>query len=143
MSQRRKGSRIQANTIASAATLSHQRRFAGCCSVACGKNGRAGTATFCGEGGLKVGAYTIRYRSTKALGTPALVVEDPEGSAYLFTAQMLQVRASGAQACERLIRLLGGRDSWEEVPRVSPYSLDALRCLLGGGKSVQGGVSPC
>jgi hypothetical protein len=90
-----------------------------------------------------VSAYTIRNRSTKALGMPALVVEDPEGCAYLFTAQMLQVRASGAQACERLIRLLGGRDSWEEVPCVSPYSLDALRCLLGGGKSVQGGAGPC
>jgi hypothetical protein len=79
-----------------------------------------------------VGAYTIRYRSMNALGMPALVVEDPDGAAYLFIARLLQVRASGEHASERLVRLLGGQDAWEEVPRVSPYSLEALGCLLGG-----------
>jgi ABC-type hemin transport system substrate-binding protein len=90
-----------------------------------------------------VGVYTIRYRSTNAVGKPALVVEDPEGIAYLFTAQMFQVRATGAQASERLIHLLGGREAWEEVPGVGPYSLEALRNLLGGGKAMQGCASPC
>jgi hypothetical protein len=86
-----------------------------------------------------VGAYTIRYRSTKALSVPALVVEDPDGTAYLFIAQVLQVRVGGEHASERLVGLLGGQDSWEEVPRVSPYSLDALGCLLGGGHNGSSG----
>jgi hypothetical protein len=88
---------------------------------------------------MMTGTYTIRYRSTKTLGMPALVVEDPAGTAYLFLAQVLQVRVGGEHASERLIRLLGGQESWEEVPRVSPYSLEALGSLLGDGRCAASG----
>src|SRR5205809_867422 len=69
--------------------------------------GWVGLATSGGNGGVMVGGYTIRYRSTKALGMPALVVEDLTGTAYLFIAQVPQVRVGGEHASERLVGLLG------------------------------------
>jgi len=85
---------------------------------------------------MMAGAYTIRYRRARGGGAPALVVEDQVGIAYLSVARLLQVRISGEHASERLVQLLGGRDFWEEVPRVSPYSLEALASLLGCGNGL-------
>lgn len=71
--------------------------------------------------------YTIRYRCDDQRGRTALIVEDPTGSAYLFSGGSLQSRLRGANAITRLHKRLARHAYWRQVPRVAPYSLDGLR----------------
>ena len=71
--------------------------------------------------------YTVRYRSNDRRGKTALIVEDNNGAAYLFTGGTLQGRVSGANASTRLARQLAEVAHWRQVPRVAPYTIDGLR----------------
>ncbi len=83
--------------------------------------------------------YTIRYRCDDGRGGVALVVEDGQDSAYLFSGGVLQARLTGDAACARLVRHLRRCAPWTPVPGVSPYTLDGLRRLTRTLESVPGG----
>ena len=73
--------------------------------------------------------YTIRYRSTGRTGVTALIVEDEQGGAHLFSGGRLRDRLVGDGASDRLARRLAIRGTWVPVPRVSPYTIEGLRHL--------------
>lgn len=75
--------------------------------------------------------YTVRYRCNDRRGRTALIVEDSNGAAYLFTGGTLQGRMGGANASTRLARRLGEIAHWRQVPRVAPYTIDGLRQMTG------------
>ena len=73
--------------------------------------------------------YTIRYRSTDPCGRTRLIVDDEQGTAYLFSGGELRLRREGAEASGRLARDLERRARWVRVPTVSPYTLGELRVI--------------
>jgi len=75
--------------------------------------------------------YTIRYRGRSRRGQTALIVEDGQGRAYLFSGGWLQGRLSGNKAAHRLAAIMAGHASWRIVPKVRPYSIAGLRQLVG------------
>ena len=75
--------------------------------------------------------YTIRYRGRGRRGQTALIVEDGQGRAYLFSGGWLQGRLSGSKAATRLTAIMARHASWRIVPKVRPYTLDGLRQLVG------------
>src|SRR5947209_5404319 len=89
------------------------------------------------------GRFTIRYRSSVVEGAIALIVEDEQGTAYLFREGTLQLRICGEHACEKLAGLLGGSAHWEPVPRVAPYSPAGLCALTGRKGDAPGPTAPC
>ena len=75
--------------------------------------------------------YIIRYRPCGEALASALVVEDEQQVAYLFSGGQLQGCLAGPDASERLVRALGSRGRWMPVPRVAGYTLEGL-CRLTG-----------
>lgn len=73
--------------------------------------------------------YTIRYRCADRGGRTALIVEDEQGDAHLFSDGRLRDRLVGDGASARLARRLAIRGTWVPVPRVSPYTIEGLRHL--------------
>ncbi len=73
--------------------------------------------------------YTIRYRSTDPCGRTRLIVDDEQGTAYLFSGGELRLRCEGTEASGRLARDLERRARWVRVPTVSPYTLGELRVI--------------
>ena len=82
--------------------------------------------------------YTIRYRCDDPPGT-SLIVQDGQGTAYLFSDGVLQLRLGGDEACARLARLLGRHAPWAMVPEVPPYTLEGLRRLTRAPEARVGG----
>ena len=74
--------------------------------------------------------YTIRYRSYDRSGRAALIVEDSDGTAYLFSGGWLQGQLRGGDASRRLAGQLARSGSWLPVPRVAPYTIDDLRQMM-------------
>ncbi len=72
-------------------------------------------------------SYTIRFRCADRGGRTALIVEDEQGDALLFSGGRLRDRLVGAGASARLARRLATRGTWVPVPRVSPYTVEGLR----------------
>ena len=75
--------------------------------------------------------YIIRYRPCGEALAGALIVEDEQQVAYLFSGGQLQGWLAGPDASERLVRALGNRGRWMPVPRVAGYTLEGL-CRLTG-----------
>ncbi len=75
--------------------------------------------------------YVIRYRCGRDCDATALIVEDGQGVAYLFSDGSLQSSLHGAQAPARLARLMGQLGIWAPVPEVPPYTLEGLRRIAG------------
>ena len=75
--------------------------------------------------------YIIRYRPCGEAPVNALIVEDEQQVAYLFSGGQLQGWLAGPDASERLVRALGSRGRWLPVPRVAGYTLEGL-CRLTG-----------
>ena len=75
--------------------------------------------------------YTVRYRCNDRRGKTALIVEDSDGAAYLFTGGTLQGMVSGNNASTRLVKRLADVADWRQVPRVAPYTVDGLREMTG------------
>ncbi len=75
--------------------------------------------------------YIIRYRPCGEALANALIVEDEQQVAYLFSEGQLQGWLAGPDASERLVRALGSRGRWMPVPRVAGYTLEGL-CRLTG-----------
>ncbi len=73
--------------------------------------------------------FTIRYRCTDRPGHTALIVEDEQGTAYLFSGGVLQTRTAGTHAAERLLHLMDAPECWQPVPVVPPFDLNGLRRL--------------
>ena len=73
--------------------------------------------------------YTIRYRCTDRAGMTALIVEDEQGGAHVFSGGRLRDRLVGDGASARLARRLAIHGTWVPVPRVSPYTIEGLRHL--------------
>ena len=70
--------------------------------------------------------YTVRYCCDDR-PTPALIVEDERGTAYLFSGGTLQSKVCGAGASARLADLLGRTATLTPLPTPPAYSLDDLR----------------
>ncbi len=75
--------------------------------------------------------YVIRYRCGRDCDTTALIVEDEQGVAYLFSGGSLQSSLRGAHAPARLARMMGQLGVWASVPEVPPYTLEGLRRIAG------------
>ncbi len=75
--------------------------------------------------------YIIRYRPCGEALANALIVEDEQQVAYLFSGGQLQGWLAGPDASERLVRAVGSRGRWMPVPRVAGYTLEGL-CRLTG-----------
>lgn len=75
--------------------------------------------------------YTIRYRRDDRPGPAALLVEDEQGTGYLFSSGALQARCADAAACARLLGLLRRRGPWAATPAITPYTLAGLQALTG------------
>ena len=75
--------------------------------------------------------YVIRYRCGRDCKATALIVEDGQGVAYLFSDGSLQSSLRGAHAPARLAHQLGQLGNWAPVPEVPPYTLEGLRRLAG------------
>ncbi len=75
--------------------------------------------------------YIIRYRPCGEALANALIVEDEQQVAYLFSGGQLQGWLAGPDASERLVGALGCRGRWMPVPRVAGYTLEGL-CRLTG-----------
>ena len=75
--------------------------------------------------------YIIRYRPCGDALANALIVEDEQQVAYLFSRGQLQGWLAGPDASERLVRALGSRGRWMPVPQVAGYTLEGL-CRLTG-----------
>ena len=73
--------------------------------------------------------YTIRYRYSDGRGRIALIVDDGQGNAYLFSGGRLQAGLTGSGACVRLARMLGRIGMCAPVPDTIFYTLDSLRQL--------------
>ena len=73
--------------------------------------------------------YTIRYRCADRGGRTALIVEDEQGGAHLFSDGRLRDRLVGEGASARLARRLAIRGNGVPVPRVSPYTIEGLHHL--------------
>jgi hypothetical protein len=78
-----------------------------------------------------VSRYIIRYRPCGEALANALIVEDEQQVAYLFSGGQLQGWLAGSDASERLVRALGSQGRWMAVPRVAGYTLEGL-CRLTG-----------
>ncbi len=74
--------------------------------------------------------YTIRYRCAGDHGAVVLIVVDRPGTAYLFSSGQLQWRVEGADACARLVRLLGRTMTCLAVAEDGPYTMAGLRQLV-------------
>ena len=74
--------------------------------------------------------YTIWYRCAAREGRTALIVEDEQGTAHLFSDGRLRDRFVGNGASARLARRLATRGTWVPVPQVSPYTIEGLRRLI-------------
>ena len=74
--------------------------------------------------------YTIRYRCAGDHGAVVLIVVDRPGTAYLFSSGQLQWRVEGADACARLLRLLGRNSTYLAATEDSPYTMTGLRQSL-------------
>jgi hypothetical protein len=75
--------------------------------------------------------YTVRYRCNDGHRTPALIVEDEQGTAYLYRGGRLRGWLRGRNASGRLARVLQRRAVCTRVPEVPPYTLEGLRRLTG------------
>ena len=75
--------------------------------------------------------YIIRYRPCGEALASALIVEDEQQVAYLFSGGQLQGWLAGPDASERLVRALGRQGRWIAVPQVAGYTLEGL-CRLTG-----------
>ncbi len=73
--------------------------------------------------------FTIRFRCD-APGGAAFIVDDRDGTAYLFR-RGLQARLTGANASHRLASRLAHARTWTPVPAVAPYTLAQLHQLAG------------
>ena len=89
--------------------------------------------------------YLVRYRGDGAGCSVALLVEDEQGAAHLFSGGQLQGGLRGQGAAERLVRLLERRITLSPLPEVAPYTLEGLCCLVGAsgieGASIAAEVS--
>lgn len=74
--------------------------------------------------------YTVRY-CCDGRPAPALIVEDEQGTAYLFSGGTLQSKMGGAGASARLADLLGRTATWTSLSPPPSCSLDELRRLDG------------
>ncbi len=86
--------------------------------------------------------YTIRYRCDAPAGT-SLIIEDGQGTAYLFSDGLLQLRLGGEGACSRLATLLRRHAPWAVVPEVPAYTLEELRRLTQTPAPNAGDDKPC
>ncbi len=75
--------------------------------------------------------YYVRYRCGYRGGTTALIVEDEQRTAYLFSDGWLQSKIEGDDAATRLAELMRRRGHWSRLPEVPPYTIDGLRRLTG------------
>ena len=75
--------------------------------------------------------YTVRYRCTGDGHKPVLIVEDEQGTAYLYRGGRLRGWLGGRNASGRLARFLQRRAVCTRVPEVPPYTLEGLRRLTG------------
>ncbi len=75
--------------------------------------------------------FIIRYRPCGDALANALIVEDEQQVADLFSGGQLQGWLAGPDASERLVRALGSRGRWMHVPRVAGYTPEGL-CRLTG-----------
>lgn len=80
--------------------------------------------------GVTEARYTIRLRYAGRRGCVAFVIEDQDGDAYIYTRRGLSCRLIGRYCLPAFASTLH-RLGWVPVPSVSPYTLDALRRLLG------------
>ena len=83
-------------------------------------------------------SYTIRFRCADRGGRTALIVEDEQGGALLFSDGRLCDGLVGDGASARLARRLATRGTWVPVPRVSPYTIEGLRRLTAPPASRDG-----
>jgi hypothetical protein len=74
--------------------------------------------------------YTIRLRYAGRRGCVAFVIEDQDGDAYIYTRRGLSCCLIGRYCLPAFASTLH-RLGWVPVPSVRPYTLDALRRLLG------------
>lgn len=83
--------------------------------------------------------YYVRYRCGYGGRNTALIVEDDQQNAYLFSDGSLQSKMQGKGAAVRLARLMRRRGHWRSLPPVSPYTIDGLCRLIGAapGPSVK------
>lgn len=81
--------------------------------------------------------YHVRYRCGYGGRNTALIVEDEQHNAYLFSDGALQGKIAGNEAAARLARLLRRRGQWSPLPQVPPYTLDGLRQLTGGAQHAE------
>ncbi len=86
--------------------------------------------------------YTIRYRCDAPAGT-SLIIEDGQGTAYLFSNGVLQLRLGGEGACSRLAQLLKRHAPWAAIPEVPSYRLEELRRLTRTPAPDAGDDNPC
>ena len=82
--------------------------------------------------------YTVRYRCDVRPGRVALIVEDEDGTAHLFSDGRLRNRLAGDGASARLARRLADRGAWVPVPEVVPYTIHDLRRLIPAPASRDG-----
>ena len=73
--------------------------------------------------------YRVCYWCGAQGADAALIVEDAQGVAYLFSGGVLQCRLGGAQAVERLRQWLDAPGQWAPIPSVTLSTLDGLRRL--------------
>lgn len=80
---------------------------------------------------MATATYTIRYRSALHHDSVRLIVEDAAGKRQVFSCHpdhcSLKPLEDGELGVDDLARL-----GWVPVPRVAPYSLEALRSLMTG-----------
>ncbi len=84
--------------------------------------------------------YIIRYRPCGEALANALIVEDEQQVAYLFSEGQLQGWLAGHDASERLVRALGSQGRWMPVPRVAGYTLEGLCRLTGAAHAPPAGT---
>ena len=70
--------------------------------------------------------FTIRYRWTNPSGETLLIVDDEQGTAYLFGGGQLRQRLEGGEASGPLAREFTPDARWVRVPTVAPYTVDEL-----------------
>lgn len=86
--------------------------------------------------------YHVRYRCSYGGRNIALIVEDEQRNAYLFSDGSLQGKFEGDDAAARLARLLRRRGQWSPLPQVPPYTLDGLRQLTGEAQRAEAQGAP-